>query len=365
MSINGTFVVDSVVHGFDTTAANAVSRFGRGVLLSNFGFQWAMVPDPWRVEPLRYFQTTSADVLEALLFHESRVDLAVYHTVPAWGFFRDFSPMSVGLELRRRHPKRVLLYGGISPLQGKKALDDLERQVAEWGIIGLKLYPVDVVDGELRVLRFDDRKLLYPVLKRCRELGVKVIAVHKAMPLGPVQMDPFRNGDVDYAAIDFPDLAFEVVHSGLAFLDEAALQIARFPNVYVGLESTAALAVRHPRKFARILGEFLLAGGAQKLFWASGASSPHPGPVLDAFANFAMPPDMIEGDGYPEVTPAIKADILGRNYARIHGLDLPAIAASIGDDEVSRRRRDGLAPPWSRLAVPASPDPLALEVPAT
>src|SRR5882724_1419365 len=109
MSIDGIFVVDSVVHGFDTTAANAVGRFGRGVLLSNFGFQWAMVPDPYRVEPLRYFQTTSADVLEALLFHESGVDLAVYHTVPAWGFFRDFSPMSVGIELRRRHPKRVLL----------------------------------------------------------------------------------------------------------------------------------------------------------------------------------------------------------------------------------------------------------------
>ena len=31
MSINGTFVVDSVVHGFDTTAANAISRFGRAI----------------------------------------------------------------------------------------------------------------------------------------------------------------------------------------------------------------------------------------------------------------------------------------------------------------------------------------------
>ena len=365
MSINGIFVVDSVVHGFDTTAANAIGRFGRGVLLSNFGFQWAMVPDPYRVEPLRYFQTISADVLEALLFHESEVDVAVYHTVPAWGFFRDFSPMSVGLELRRRHPRRVLLYGGVSPLQGQKALDDLERQVEEWGIIGLKLYPVDVVDGELRVLSFADREILYPVLERCRRLGVKVIAVHKAMPLGPVQMDPFRNGDVDYAAIDFPDLAFEVVHSGLAFLDEAALQLARFPNVYVGLESTAALAVTHPRKFARILGEFLLAGGGDRLFWASGAASPHPRPILEAFAGFAMPPDMIEGDGYPAVTPAIKADILGRNYARVHGLDLAAIAASVADDAGSRRRRDGLAPPWSRLAVPASPDPLALEARAT
>jgi len=100
-------------------------------------------------------------------------------------------------------------------------------------------------------LHFDDRELLYPILERCRTRGVKVVAVHKAMPLGAVAMDPFKNGDVDYAAIDFPDLNFEIVHSGFAFLDEAAFQLARFPNVYVGLESTATLAARHPRKLAR------------------------------------------------------------------------------------------------------------------
>ena len=144
-----------------------------------------------------------------------------------------------------------------------------------------------------------DRDLLYPILERCRKLGVKVVAVHKAMPLGAVAMDPFKNSDVDYAAIDFPDLNFEVVHSGFAFLDEAAFQIGRFPNVYVGLELTAALAVRHPRKLARILGEFMMMGGAKKLFWSSGASSPHPRPVLEAFARLEMPADMVEGDGYP------------------------------------------------------------------
>ena len=54
-----------------------------------------------------------------------------------------------------------------------------------------------------------DRDLLYPILERCQKLGVKVVAVHKAMPLGAVAMDPFKNSDVDYAAIDFPDRNFE------------------------------------------------------------------------------------------------------------------------------------------------------------
>jgi predicted TIM-barrel fold metal-dependent hydrolase len=362
MSIDGMFVLDSVVHGFNSTAANVASRYGRSLLLANQGFQWAMVPDPYRLEPLRYFQAVSPDVLESLLFLESDVDMACYHMVPAFGFLHDFSPMAVGLELKRRHPNRIVNYGGVSPLQGQKALDDLDRQVEEWGIIGL--YPVDVIDGEVRVLRFDDQKLLYPILERCRKHGVRVIAVHKAMPLGAVAMDPFKNGDVDYAAIDFPDLNFEVVHSGFAFLDEAAFQISRFPNVYVGLESTAALAVRHPRKLARILGEFIMMGGAKKLFWSSGASSPHPRPVLEAFAKLEMPADMIEGDGYPPLTDEIKADILGLNYARLHGIDVGRVKAAIADDDLAGKRRQGLAAPWSRLTTPARPDPLAVEAAA-
>jgi predicted TIM-barrel fold metal-dependent hydrolase len=360
MSINGTFVLDSVVHGFDTTEANVTSRYGRSLLLSNFAFQWAMAPDPYRLEPLRYFQAISAEVLESALFLECDVDAAVYHTVPAWGFLRDFSPMSVGLELRRRQPDRIFLYGGVSPLQGQKALDDLDRQIEEWGIIGLKLYPVDIIDGEVRVLRFDDRKQLYPILERCQKRGVKVIAIHKAMPLGAVAMDPFKNSDVDYAAIDFPDLNFEIVHSGFAFLDEAAFQIARFPNVYVGLESTAALAIRHPRKLARILGEFIMMGGAKKLFYSSGASSPHPRPVLEAFMRLQMPDDMVEGDGYSPLTDEIKADILARNYARMHGIDLAALETKIAGDSLSKQRAAGLAPPWSRLLTPAQLDPLGV-----
>ncbi len=227
----------------------------RSLLLANQAFQWAMVPEPYRLEPLRYFQAITPDVLESLLFLESDIDMVCYHMVPAFGFLHDFSPMKVGLELKRRHPQRVMNYGGVSPLQGQKALDDLDRQVEEWGISGLKLYPVDVVDGEVRVQRFSDRDLLYPILERCQKLGVKVVAVHKAMPLGAVAMDPFKNSDVDYAAIDFPDLNFEVVHSGFAFLDEAAFQLSRFPNVYVGLEidggagcSASAQACPHPRR---------------------------------------------------------------------------------------------------------------------
>ena len=60
MSINGMFVFDSVVHGFDSTTGNVASRYGRSLLLANQSFQWAMVPDPYRLEPHRYFQAITA-----------------------------------------------------------------------------------------------------------------------------------------------------------------------------------------------------------------------------------------------------------------------------------------------------------------
>ena len=86
-------------------------------------------------------------------------------------------------------------------------------------------------------------------------------------------------------------------------------------------------------------------GGAKKLFWSSGASSPHPRPVLEAFTRLEMPTDMIDGDGYPPLTDEVKADILGLNYARLHGIDVERVKAAIADDDLARRRRKGLRRP--------------------
>jgi hypothetical protein len=100
-------------------------------------------------------------------------------------------------------------------------------------------------------------------------------------------------------------------------------------------------------------------GGGKKLFWSSGASSPHPRPVLEAFAALEMPIDMVEGDGYPPLTDAIKADILGRNYARLHGIDIAAAAARCAQDGIDAGRKQMLSPPWGNLPTPAIPDELA------
>src|SRR3546814_16175659 len=77
----------------------------------------------------------------------------------------------------------------------------------------------------------DDPEVAFPLFERAQALGIKVIAIHKAVPLGPVPMEHYRVDDIDRALTAFPDLQFEIVHGGMAFLEETAWQPGRFPNL--------------------------------------------------------------------------------------------------------------------------------------
>jgi len=349
VSVGDILVVDAVVHALDNSPeARNDNRFAQAVVDAEWPWQAALMPEEYVLEKERYNRRFPTEGLISALFEESHVDIACYHSVPMYGIFKNYSPIAVGLEMRRRCPSRVFVYGPISPFYGPQAaIAELERQVEEDRIDGIKLYPWDLIDGEFRSFSLADEKNLYPILQRCQELGIKSVGVHKALPLGLAPMEPYRVGDVDHAARDFPDLAFEVVHAGLAFLDESASQLARYPNVWVNLEITAHYAIKYKRKFAEIMGEFLLAGGEDRLLWATGCSFTHPQPVLDAFLDFEMPPELVEG-GYPELTTEIKRKILGLNFARLHHLDVEELGRAIAGDAIEiEKRANGLKPPWS------------------
>jgi len=234
--IDDILIIDAAVHGLQNSPeiANSNPYIKSIVDLSYWVQSW--VPQEYRVDAERFFGPHSSEELFSAIFYESQTDIATYHALPMKGLAKDYCPISIGLEMRERCPHRMLIYAPPHPLDGvEKTIEELERNVEEVGINGIKLYPMDLIDGKMRSWSLADEQLLYPVYERCLQLGVKVIAVHKAVPLGITPMDPFRVGDVDYAARDFPDLKFEVVHSGLAFLDESAWQVSRYDNVYVNM----------------------------------------------------------------------------------------------------------------------------------
>jgi predicted TIM-barrel fold metal-dependent hydrolase len=165
-----------------------------------------------------------------------------------------------------------------------------------------------------------------------------------------VPMDHYRMDDIDAAAAAFPDLQFEVVHGGFAFIEETAFQLARFPNVWVNLETTSNLAVAKPGAFQRVIAGLITHAGESaldRLMWASGASVLHPEPPLKWFwEHFHFPEEMREREGLPEITEEVKRKILGLNYLRMHGLDPKTIAKNIEGDEFAIARAKGKAAPF-------------------
>jgi predicted TIM-barrel fold metal-dependent hydrolase len=346
-----------VTHGFDARPdlidGGPGYRYGMMIHEATWAFQFDALPDPLRMTRDEYFRRMSPEVLESALFLESPTDMAWYHSIPAWGIWPDLSPAQVGLEIRHRHPTRMFMYGAVSPLEGPKAIEDLERQVEEWNITGVKLYPLDFIDGELRPWYMSDEKVLYPILERCRDLGIKVVAIHKAVPVGNAPTEAFRPDDVDYPARDFPELNFEIVHGGFAFLEETAFQIARFENIYVNLEATTGLLVHSPARFARTIGELLMWGGATRIVWGTGASAIHPAPLVEAFDAFELPEELRRAEGFPELDDRLKREIFAENFIRMHGLDLAVLRASIEGDAIAQTLEQGRAAPWSGLRQPA------------
>jgi predicted TIM-barrel fold metal-dependent hydrolase len=348
--LDDAFVIDAVVHGYHFAPENAVDPAIGEIIVDQLyrGVHVGMSPrgrPEWTLSRHGFVHADDPELLAHALFAESATDACVYHGVPGYGLFRDGgSPLSVGRAMRDRWPGRVALYGPVSPWQ-PGVLEEVDRLVEEDGVVGLKLYPMDLVDGEIGTFRMDDPEVAFPIFERARQKGIRTVAIHKAIALGPVPIEPFRVTDVEGAAAAFPDLTIEVVHGGLAFTEETALQLWRFPNVAVNLEGASAFLANAPRRFAEVLGTFLSYGAEDRIVWATGVVANHPQPFLEAFARFEMPRDLVEDYGYPELTPEVKAKILGGNIARIAGLDVEAMRAQAAGDEWSER--DGLAPPWS------------------
>lgn len=142
------------------------------------------------LERAKYDFALDPEFLAHAVFAESPTDVAIYHAIPLSGFYADgLSPLWVGRELRKLYPSRALLYGGVSPWQ-PGVLDEIDRLVEEEGVIGIKLYPEDIVQGRVKPYRADDPEVAFPIYERALKKGLRSVALHKAQPLGPVAIEP-------------------------------------------------------------------------------------------------------------------------------------------------------------------------------
>jgi uncharacterized protein len=362
--LDGIPVLDAVTHAYNFEPSNyRVPNDARLVAQLSY-FMARNPPDRRYALPAEvYLSDWSCDDVANLMFRESATDFAVMHALPISAFHDGLVSIEKAAEAIERWPNRFLgAYAAVDPLLGEQAIRELERQAELLRPLGLKLYPNSWATGAIELWRMDDPKVIYPLYDKALELNIRHVAVHKAVPIGSVPVgNSYNPTDIEAAAAAYPDISFEIVHGGMAFLDETAWLLSRFDNIYVNMEIQNIIIERRPRAFAEILLGLARIGGKRvfrKLFWGSGTALYHPRPALEAFANFQFPEDLLDGAGLfaplPQLSDEDKRGILGGNYARVHGIDLASAQTSIVDDEFWREPGISLPEPYSTTSHAAA-----------
>jgi uncharacterized protein len=330
--IGDAFVFDGVAHVFNFEKKNAFGSAGE--LFNNhlYAFHAALTPEGQPVLPAEEFlRQWTVDEIDQMVYDGSDTDMLVAMPLPLTDLFKDgLSPWEECAELARRRPDRTVFWGSVNPLEGRRALDLMERQVGEFGARAFKFYNVRYDFGSPVPWRMDDPKVAFPIFEKAQELGVNLIGVHKGVPLGPQPIEATQTWDMDGAAANFPDINFVIFHVGLPFIDEVCWQLIRYPNLYASIAATINFVVRAPRQFAEVLGKLLFWCGEDKIIYGSEAPIWQPQWALEAFWNFQLPQDLVEGYGYPQLTEQAKRKILGENLLRLHGMDVEETRARLG-----------------------------------
>jgi predicted TIM-barrel fold metal-dependent hydrolase len=348
-------VADAVVHPYDLSDANRLPAATAQLDAVYAAHAWCTRPDQaaYRLTEQEFFTDFPFEAVARSLFVESDVDLAILHALPCLGFTHGpvTDPFRAAAA-RDAHPDRFLLYATVDTPVTADAIAQLEAQVAH-GVDGLKLYPSFFYDGGARGWRLDDPDVATPLLEAARDMGIRNVAVHKALWLPPAPRSAFAVDDLAGPLERFGDLSFFMIHAGTAFVEETATLLERHPNFHATLESTFAYICVRPRQFAEVLARLLRAAGPERLLYGSGSNLMHPRPLLEAFAAYELPEDLL-GDDLPQLDEAARAAILGGNALRLHGIDADERLARLADDAYARARAAGPVEPWSALRDPAA-----------
>lgn len=263
-----------------------------------------------------------------MILQESDTTVGIFNP---FGFREDYGgqdmiPMDYQAQVRDRWPTNtIMLAGGLTPNHGLSVtLDRLREYAQQWKVSGLKLYTFD--STKKKGWWFDDEKLAYPMWEECRKLGIKNIGCHKGIPFGQFYARYAHCEDFDATADDFLDLNFIAYHSAWPYHNELAALKGFKPqrkNLYCELGSTFAATVSsRPLEAAHVLGTLLRDLGPDYVMWGTDSLLwGNPQWQIDAFRKFQIPDQLVEGHGYPKITPEIRRKVLGENAARIWNID--------------------------------------------
>jgi hypothetical protein len=305
----------------------------------------------------------SVDQYLDLLFNQSDTNMVILSALPFAGspLSADVMARTIDLADRLCNDRRTMMQGeahpSLGPIQG--VLENMEELRRTTPMAAWKVYTHLGGPGWY----LDDRDPQAPqvgqvFLDQVRALGPKLVAVHKGFALAsnaPQYADPV---DVGPAAVANRDISFVVYHSGYDVdgtegpydeantkgIDRLVRSVTRAGigpggNVYAELGSTWRALMAKPDQAAHALGKLLVAFGEDNIVWGTdsiwyGA----PQDQIQAFRAFEITPAFQERYGYPHLTAAAKAKILGLNSARLYGVEPVTTICRIDRDQIESAR---------------------------
>jgi predicted TIM-barrel fold metal-dependent hydrolase len=315
------------------------------------------------------------------VFLASDTTVALLSDLPSTGASDDPLPFSDAAgsqqfveSLTRGGARRLLLQNVIAPNFGslRERLDGMTAAAQAGHPVAFKVYTAWGPGG--RGYYLDDPAVGLPVIQHARDLGIRVMCAHKGLPLLDFASTWNQPRDLVTVSRQFPDMQFVVYHAGWTpshaegpynpadpvGVDSLiwALDHYRVPpnsNVWADVASVWRVLLAEPAQAAHVLGKLLSRLGEDRVLW--GTDSVWYGPPqtqIMAVRAFEISAEYQDRYGYPELTDAVKAKVLGLNAARLFGVDPHATRCVLAADRLglSRPVARGLAtegalpPPW-------------------
>lgn len=292
------------------------------------------------------------------VFLDSDTDLAVLSAVPA---APEDNPLSTEEAAATRTlvealdgRQRLMIHGLVHPnLPG--AIDTMSIQNEKYGVAAWKTYTQWGPEGTGFWL--DDPKVGIPFIEKARELDVKIICVHKGIPLFRLDYEYSTCRDIGAVAKRYPDVSFIVYHSGFEFdrkegpynpnnakggvdsLIKSLLDhdIPANRNVYAELGSTWRRLMQEPEQAAHVLGKLFKYVGEDNVLWGTDSiwyGSPQD--QIQAFRVFQISEGYRERYDYPEITPQLRAKVFGLNAAVPYKVSPETLQNDVLNDRVAR-----------------------------
>ncbi len=138
-------------------------------------------------------------------------------------------------DIVKKYPGRFIGFASVDPWKGRRAIDEMERAVAELGMSGAKFHP------GIQAFYPNDARF-YPLYEKITELGVPALfhtgtnGLGAGMPGGMgIKMDYTRPIYLDTVAADFPELTIIGAHPAWPWHEEMLAIIGHKSNVFMDL----------------------------------------------------------------------------------------------------------------------------------